>query len=93
MPVFQAFWGIINLFLTICYHIVITPKKGEAIVAVHRAMRSCRLADDLYLKAKYIATTEKRSFNNWLEIILQKEIAAYEKENGPILVQTDDLYQ
>lgn len=60
-------------------------------MAVHRAMRSCRLADDLYLKAKYIATTEKRSFNNWLEIILQKEIAAYEKENGPILVQTDDL--
>ena len=62
-------------------------------MAVHRAMRSCRLADDLYLKAKYIATTEKRSFNNWLEIILQKEIAAHEKENGPILVQTDDLYQ
>ena len=27
-------------------------------MAVHRAMRSCRLADDLYLKAKYIATTE-----------------------------------
>lgn len=79
--------------MVLCYHIVITPKKGEAIVAVHRAMRSCRLADDLYLKAKYIATTEKRSFNNWLEIILQKEIAAYEKENGPILVQTDDLYQ
>ena len=51
-------------------------------MAVHRAMRSCRLADDLYLKAKYIATTEKRSFNHWLEIILQKEIAAYEKENA-----------
>lgn len=62
-------------------------------MAVHRAMRSCRLADDLYLKAKYIATTENRSFNNWLEIILQKEIAVYEKEHGPISVQTDDLYQ
>ena len=37
-------------------------------MAVHRAMRSCRLADDLYLKAKYIATTENRSFNNWLEM-------------------------
>lgn len=62
-------------------------------MAVHRAMRSCRLADDLYLKAKYIATTENRSFNNWLEIILQKEIAAYEKEHGPISVQPDDLYR
>ena len=30
-------------------------------MAVHRAMRSCRFADDLYLKAKYIATTEKYS--------------------------------
>ena len=62
-------------------------------MAVHRAMRSCRLADDLYLKAKDIATTENRSFNNWLEIILQKEIAAYEKEHGPISVQSDDLYK
>lgn len=62
-------------------------------MAVHRAMRSCRLADDLYLKAKYIADCENRSFNNWLESILQKTIKEYEKENGPISVQTDDLYQ
>lgn len=62
-------------------------------MAVHRAMRSCRLADDLYLKAKYIADSENRSFNNWLESILQKVIKDYEKENGVIPVQTEDLYQ
>lgn len=62
-------------------------------MAVHRAMRSCRLADDLYLKAKYIADSENRSFNNWLESILQKVIKDYEKENGVIPVQPEDLYQ
>ena len=62
-------------------------------MAVHRAMRSCRLADDIYLKAKYIADTENRTFNNWLENVLQKIVADYEKENGTIPVQSDDLYQ
>lgn len=62
-------------------------------MATHRAMRSCRLADDLYLKAKYIADTEHRSFNNWLENELQKIITDYERENGVIPVEPDDLYQ
>ena len=62
-------------------------------MAVHRAMRSCRLSDDLYLKAKYIADSENRSFNNWLVNLLQKVIKDYEEENGPISVQADDLYQ
>ena len=46
-------------------------------MAIHRAMRSCRLADDLYLKAKYIADQENRSFNNWLESVLQKIVREY----------------
>ena len=62
-------------------------------MAVHRAMRSCRLADDLYLKAKYIADSENRSFNNWLEYILQRIVSDYEKEHGTIEIQPDDLYQ
>ena len=62
-------------------------------MAIYRAMRSCRLADDLYLKAKYIADSENRSFNNWLENELQKIVRNYEKENGPISVQPDDLYE
>lgn len=56
-------------------------------------MRSCRLADDLYLKAKYIADTENRSFNNWLEYTLQKIVSDYEKEHGTIVIHPDDLYR
>lgn len=62
-------------------------------MANYRPMRSCRLSDDLYLKAKHIADTEHRSFNNWLESVLIKIVADYEKENGVIAIQPDDLYQ
>ena len=62
-------------------------------MATHRPMRSCRLADDLYLKAKYIADSENRSFNNWLENTLQKIVADYEEQHGIINVDTNDLYQ
>lgn len=58
-------------------------------MATHRAMRSCRLADDLYLKAKYIADLENRSFNNWLESVLQRIVREYEAEHGTISVTTD----
>lgn len=62
-------------------------------MAVYRPMRSCRLTDDLYLKVKYIADSENRSFNNWLENVLQKIVNDYEEKNGPIPVQPDDLYK
>lgn len=59
-------------------------------MATHRAMRSCRLADDLYLKAKYIADEENRSFNNWLESVLQKVVKEYEAVHGVIPVAADE---
>lgn len=62
-------------------------------MAVYRASRTCRFTDELYLKVRYIANTENRSFNNWMENTLKKIVADYEKENGVIPVQTDDLYQ
>ena len=62
-------------------------------MAERRAMRSCRLSDDIYLKAKHLADLENRSFNNWLENLLQKTIKEYEAEYGAIPVNTDDLYQ
>lgn len=62
-------------------------------MATYRPMRSCRLSDDLYLKAKYIADTEHRSFNNWLENVLHKIVADYEREHGAIPIKPDDLYQ
>lgn len=62
-------------------------------MATYRPMRSCRLADDIYLKVKYIADTENRSFNNWLENTLQKIVADYEAQHGVINVDTNALYQ
>ena len=59
-------------------------------MAIHRAMRSCRLADDLYLKAKYIADEENRSFNNLLESVLQKVVREYEAEHGTITLPADE---
>lgn len=60
-------------------------------MAVHRSMRSCRLADSLYQKAKYIAGTENRSFNNWVENLIETIVAEYEEKNGSIPTQSDDL--
>ena len=62
-------------------------------MATYRPLRSCRLSDDLYLKVKHIADADNRSFNNWLENVLQKIVADYETENGPIEVDSDNLYQ
>lgn len=62
-------------------------------MAVHRAMRSCRLEDELYLKVKYIADRENRSFNNYLEALLRKVVEKYEEEHGVISVDTESLYQ
>ena len=62
-------------------------------MATHRPMRSCRLADDIYLKAKYNADTENRSFNNWLENTLEKIVADYEAQHGVINVDMNAPYQ
>ena len=62
-------------------------------MATHRPMRSCRLADDIYLKAKYIADTENRSFNNWLENTLEKIVADYEAQHGVINIDMNAPYQ
>ncbi len=62
-------------------------------MSIYKPMRSCRLSDDLYLKAKYIANTENRSFNNCLESIIIKIVADYECKNGPIEVNPNELYQ
>lgn len=60
-------------------------------MATSKALRSCRLSDELYLKAKHIATNENRSFNNWLESIIQKLVSEYERENGTIEINLDEL--
>ena len=56
-------------------------------------MRGLRIEDELYLKLKWIAKKENRSYNQQAVYILSQFVERYEKENGFISVQTDDLYQ
>lgn len=55
--------------------------------------RPCRIDDELYLKMKFLAKLENRSFNNFVESLFIKTVAAYEAENGEIKVDPDELYQ
>lgn len=56
-------------------------------------MRGLRVDDELYLKLKFIAKEETRSFNQQAVYILKQFVDQYEKEHGAIPVQSDDLYQ
>jgi hypothetical protein len=56
-------------------------------------MRGLRMSDELYLKLKYIAKSENRSYNQQAVYILQQFVSDYENRNGVISVSTDDLYQ
>lgn len=83
---------VIDSLFVLLYHSASTLMEVLT-MTVYKAGRSCRLTDDLYLKAKYIADMEKRSFNNWLEHLITTVVDEYEKEHGTILVQPDDLYE
>lgn len=56
-------------------------------------MRGLRMDDDLYLKLKEIARRESRSYNQQAVYILKSFVDQYEKENGIIDVDCDELYQ
>lgn len=56
-------------------------------------MRGLRMPDELYLKLRYIASKENRSYNQQAVYILRAYVEAFEKENGPISVDPDALYQ
>lgn len=54
--------------------------------------RGLRIDDELYLKLKYLAAKDSRSFNNYVTIVLQQFVSNYETQNGEIIVDTDELY-
>lgn len=56
-------------------------------------MRGLRMPDDLYLKLRYIAESENRSYNQEAVYILRKYVEQYEHEHGAITVNPEDLYQ
>jgi hypothetical protein len=51
------------------------------------------MPDDLYMKIKLIADKESRSYNQEAVYILKKFVEDYEKENGPIHIDTNVLYE
>ncbi len=56
-------------------------------------MRGLRMDDELYLKLKYLAKKDSRSYNQEAVHILKSYVEAYEAQNGVIAVDTDVLYQ
>ena len=56
-------------------------------------LRGVRMEDELYLKLKAIAKTEKRSFNQQALAIFEMFVTEYEKEHGKIPVDADAIYE
>lgn len=56
-------------------------------------LRGVRMDDDLYLKLRYIAQKEERSYNQEAVFILRQYVTKYEQEHGEITVDTDELYK
>ena len=59
----------------------------------YKPQRNLRLDDETYLKVKFLADKESRSFNNMVEIVLKNYVANYEQQHGEIKVDTDALYE
>lgn len=49
-------------------------------------MRGLRMPDELYLKLKFIAEKENRSYNQEAVFVLRQFVEAYEAEHGVIAV-------
>ena len=56
-------------------------------------MRGLRMSDELYLKLREIAIENNRSYNQQAVFVLKQYVENYEKENGIIEVNPEDLYQ
>ena len=53
-------------------------------MAVNKIQTGLRLDESVYGKLKTIATKERRSINNLVEILIQDYLERYEQENGEI---------
>jgi len=59
-------------------------------MATTKRVFTLRLTDDMFDKVEHIAKLQHRSMTNYIEYVLLKYIADYEKEHGPIKVPKDD---
>lgn len=72
---------------------MITLSKGGLTMPSSVSMRGIRMEDELYLKLKYLASRDSRSYNQEAVHILKSYVEKYETEHGTINVDTDTLYQ
>lgn len=56
-------------------------------------MRGLRMPDELYLKLRFIAGQNNRSYNQEAVFVLKQYVSDYEKAHGQITVDTEDLYK
>ena len=52
-----------------------------------------RLPSNIHEKIKKLAVLERRSMNMQIEHALEKYISDYEKTNGSIVIDNQDIYQ
>ena len=62
-------------------------------MATNRIQTGIRFEPELLYKIAYIAKGNKRSLNAQLEYLAENCVKEYEKENGPIPVDEEVLYQ
>lgn len=56
-------------------------------------LRGVRMEVELYLKIKHIAKEENRSYNQQAVYILKQFVEIWEKQNGKITVDENELYE
>lgn len=52
-----------------------------------------RIEDELYLKIQFIANAHSRSLNKEFEFLLKQYTSEFEKKEGIIPINVDNLYQ
>ena len=60
-------------------------------MATNKIQTGLRINENTYAKLRYLCTKEQRSLNNMIEYVLQQYVEQYEKENGEIPFQPDEI--
>ena len=68
------------------WHHMIKSKatKGEVKVTTSKVPYTLRMQDENLKKLRIVATLEKRSMANLIELLVEKFLADYESQHGPI---------
>lgn len=61
-------------------------------MATDKVQTGLRLKEPVYEKMKVLAHRQQRSFNNFMEFVIQEYIDNYEAEHGPIQIPEQDSY-